>query len=138
MVENSTDEIVAGSKVSVWEGFVKEANDKLGFPKGTEKRLLPPLVDMGCIYVIERGVSTYPSRIALFKPPTEDLWANLEPKRRLTKAPSLATIRGEIAATRKQLGGVNYTEVTKNFEDRISNIERFLRKVAKFDKYTDY
>lgn len=138
MVENSKDVIVEGSAISVWEGYVKKANDRLGFPKGTEKRLVAPLVDMGCIALIERGVTNYPTKIALFHPPTDELWEELRPVRSLTRPESLATIRRDIQATRKQLGGVNLKEVSKNFEDRISNMEKFLSKAMKFDKYTNY
>jgi hypothetical protein len=138
MDQNAEDEIIRGSKVTVWRGFIRKSCDELGMPNGTEKRLIGPLTDMGCIQLIQRGVNIHPSVVVLFNPPTEDLWEQLEPRQNLTRRMTYATMGQDLRAVQKQIGGVNLKELAKNFEDRISAIETFLEKNTNFKKYGEY
>lgn len=135
MAENAKDEIVRGNKYSIWKGFIGKTSRSLDIPKGTEYRIFGALTEMGCIEVLVKGASEHPTVVVLFKPPTPDLWAQIKNSPSLTRAPTLAKMRGELRDIQRALGGVNLNKVVKNFEDRISKVEAFLEKTTDFDRF---
>lgn len=136
MSENAVDEIIRGNKYTVWKGYISDTARNLSIPKGTENRILKSLTTMGCVEILVRGASHNPTVVVLFKPPTDDLWEQIQQTPSLTRAPTLATMRREQRDILQQLGGVNLKEVLKNFEDRISKMETFLEKTTKFDRHS--
>lgn len=119
---NAVDRVVDGKPLKVWEGSITKTCESLGIPRGTERRVIKPLEEMESIQILSRGVSNYPTVLALIRPPTVDLWENIS-HRGLTTRPSLDRLTREVKELEKRLGGVNLAEVLKDHNERLSALE---------------
>src|SRR4051794_40592090 len=107
MADNARKHIIEGVTITVWEGSFTQTWSSIGIPKGTERRITRALEDMMCIEVLRRGVVNYPSMIALLRPPTEELWAEISEQQGLTSHRSFAILSQEVENLKRQIGGLN-------------------------------
>jgi hypothetical protein len=112
----------------------KEVGASLAYYTPIRSLLLSPTLDP-CITIYQRGNSDQPSQIRLNHPPPPE-WSDLRAKD-LTSASGSATLPllekkvAGLVAWRESIGEVNLSEALRNFEQRLSNIERELRKLGK-------
>lgn len=123
MTDNAAERVAEGRTFTVWEGFLTKECNSIGIPKGTETRVIKPLEEMGCIHVLRRGVTNYPTLIALLRPPTDDLWREYEGAIGLTSEPSNARLVAEVERIKRQMGGVDLIGALKNLDDRVKALE---------------
>lgn len=122
MADNAVDRVIDGKPFKVWEGSITKTCRELGIPAGTERRVIRPLEQMGAIQMLSRGVANYPTIIALIRPPTEELWADVSGLP-LTGRLSYDRLVRKVEEIERQLGGVNLAEVLKDHNRRLTRLE---------------
>jgi hypothetical protein len=133
MDENSEVMQVNEGDVKVWKGYVTQACGLVEIPEGVRNRVIKRLGDVGSIQVVEQGRRNYPSVVALFYPPTPEVWqawqSDALQSDLLTSRPDPAMMSQQIKDIREQMGGVHIPDALRNHEERIASIEVRLKKI---------
>lgn len=133
MDENSEILETAEGKVKIWKGYVTQACGLVEIPDGVRNRVIRRLEDVRCIQVVEQGRRNNPSVVALFYPPTDEVWRAYQDdtlqSSLLTDRPDAATMAQQISDIREQMGGVNVPEALTNHEKRLTSLETRIKKL---------
>jgi hypothetical protein len=131
MDENSEVMQVEEGQVKVWKGYMTQACGLVEIPEGVRNRVVKRLGDVGSIQVVEQGRRNTPSVVALFYPPTDEVWQAYQDETLqsdlLTGRPDPAMMAQQIRDIREQMGGVHIADALANHEKRIQELEAKLR-----------
>lgn len=134
MDENSEIVPIKDGEARIWKGYVTQACGLVEIPEGVRNRVIRRLEDVGSIQVVEQGRRNYPSVVALFYPPTDEVWRAFQDETLqsdlLTRRPDAATMGQQINDLRAQMGGVHIPDALRNHEERIASLESQLKKLT--------
>ena len=88
--------------IVVWEGFFTRLMRDLDLAVPYYSKVRNFLMQMGCIKQLRRGGGTTPSQWELIKPPTMELWSQLEDKPGVRPGPVSNSLDSAEVATLKQ------------------------------------
>ncbi|HYT40941.1 MAG TPA: hypothetical protein VEP90_01225 [Methylomirabilota bacterium] len=133
MDENSELLPIQDGEARIWKGYVTQACGLVEIPEGVRNRVVKRLGDVGSIQVVEQGRRNNPSVIALFYPPTDEVWRAFQDETLqtdlLTNRPDPAMMSQQIRDIREQMGGVNIPDALKNHEERLNSLLIRVRKL---------
>jgi len=115
-------------EVSVYEGFLSRLMfEELGIPVPAYGKVLGVLKEMGCATQLRRGGGSSPSRWALWKDPTLELFYEAYEGVSPSKSQYYREIdifKGQIADIREALGGVNVPQALKDVMDTLLKLDK--------------
>lgn len=121
-LDTSEPSVVEGTTVNLWRGFIGKTCRSLNIPKGMDNRVIRSLEAAECIVVLERGVGSWPTKLALFHPPTEEIWVESE-SASLTRRPSFAILISRVESLERMIGGGNVVEALAALDARVRKLE---------------
>lgn len=112
------------TNIHIWKGRLIATCDDLGIPRGSYQRVVKALRNTQCIEQVERGFrGAALSTFILHHPPTLDVQEALrDSPGRLTGGPNYDSLRAEVQAIAKQLGGMSIPEALLEVEKRFESI----------------
>lgn len=119
-------EMIQDIEVPIFTGSITRLWNSLGASNAYYSKVIRNLTDLGCIQILQRGSSNVESRVACIRMPDQ---GEVKAKSVLTNAPSLGTLAQEVANLHRNIGGIDIADALKNFEERLSKVEREVAKI---------
>jgi hypothetical protein len=122
-------ELGDGTKVKVWKGLITKTAESVGAGEGVYSRVVERLTLLGCITVLDKGRRNFQSTVALYYPPTAEVWAQEISPEDLTTKPTPARLQAELKSLKDRTGGIDVKLALKNLDDRLMVVETKLAKL---------
>jgi len=129
--DSATVQLDDGTPVKVWKGRITTTAASIGAGEGVYSRVVERLTALGCLAVLDKGRRNFPSTVALYYPPTPEVWAREIDESDLTDRPSAARLQAELKSLKDTVGGINVKSAIKNLDDRLKAVEVKLTELEK-------